>query len=76
MHTYSDEQKLFIENNAKGMSNKELTEKFNTYFNLNLEVSQIKSFKGNNKISSGLNGRFRKGQTSWNKGKKRLYESQ
>jgi hypothetical protein len=51
------------------VSNAALREKFNKTFNLNLTVKQIKGFKGNNKISSGLTGRFKKGQVSWNKGK-------
>ena len=39
---------------------------------MNLGVNQIKAFKKNNKLNSGLTGRFKKGQTAWNKGIKGL----
>ena len=70
MHKFTDEQKQFIKTNASGIGNAELRELFNQSFNLNLTVKQIKGFKHNNKITSGLTGRFEKGQISWNKGKK------
>ena len=33
-------------------------------------MNNIKNFRSNNKLKSGLTGRFVKGQISWNKGKK------
>lgn len=69
-HKYTPEQRMFIENNIKGLGNKELTEMFNRQFNLSLAISQIKTYKGNHGLSSGLTGQFKKGQEPWNKGKK------
>ncbi|MFF1538346.1 HNH endonuclease signature motif containing protein [[Kitasatospora] papulosa] len=50
----------------------DLTRMFNEHFQLDLTLAQIKAFKKNNKISSGLNGRFEKGHVPFNKGKKGL----
>lgn len=72
-HQYTDEQKEFIKNSIKGIGNKELTEMFNNKFGLNLKVSQIKSYKGNHDLSSGLDGRFKPGSIPPNKGTKGLY---
>jgi hypothetical protein len=69
-HKYSEEEIEYLTNNAAGINNTELTRMFNEHFNLNLTVSQIKGFKGNRKINSGLNGRFKKGNVPYNKGKK------
>lgn len=72
-HKYIKKQIEFIIKNVKGRSNKELTEMFNDKFGLSLKVSQIKSFKKNRKLDSGLNGQFKKGQEPWNKGIKGVY---
>lgn len=70
MHHYTPEQIKFIKANVKGRTNQELTEIFNTHFELQLGMNQIKAFKHNRKLSSGLNGRFRPGHTPANKGRK------
>lgn len=72
MHKYTEEQKAFIKENVKGIGNVELTKMFNDRFNLNLTMSQIRGFKKNYKLNSGLDGRFVKGGVSFNKGKKGL----
>ena len=64
---YTDEMKQFILDNYKGRYNQEL---FNQKFNTNITSRTIKSYKANNKLNSGLTGKFRKGQTPHNKGKK------
>jgi hypothetical protein len=69
-HKFTPEQTKFIAENVKGRGNKELTELFNVHFGLNLSVSQIKAFKKNRKLSSGLDGQFKKGHVPFNKGKK------
>lgn len=69
-HKYTREETEFIINNQKGIGNSELTQMFNTYFNLNLKVSQVMAFKKNHKLSSGLDGYFVKGYIPFNKGKK------
>ncbi len=69
MHRYTREQKEFIKENAVGLGTLPLTVLINTKFGINLEPSQIRSFKKNNKISSGLNGQYKKGHTPYTKGK-------
>ena len=69
-HRYTSEQVEFITAHVNDRSNTELTELFNKYFGLNLEVNQIKAFKANRKLSSGLTGQFHKGHVPFNKGKK------
>lgn len=71
-HRYSAEEKEFIKNNVKGRSNDELLKMFNDRFGLNLKKSQIAAFKKNNRLSSGLDGRFKPGHVPFNKGKKGL----
>lgn len=67
---YTDEMKQFILDNYKGRYNQELADLFNQKFNTNITSKTIKSYKANNKLNSGLTGKFRKGQTPHNKGKK------
>ncbi|NHL36657.1 HNH endonuclease [Clostridium botulinum] len=72
-YQYTKEQIKFITKNVKGRSNRELTEMFNNNFGLDLKISQIKSFKKNHKLDSGLNGRFKPGHIPFNKGIKGVY---
>lgn len=65
---FTKEQKVFIEQNVKGLPNKDLAELVNEKFGLSITTKQITSYKNNNKLTSGLNGRFTKGQGAWNKG--------
>ena len=67
---YTDEMKQFILDNYKGRYDQELADLFNQKFNTNITSRTIKSYKANNKLNSGLTGKFRKGQTPHNKGKK------
>ena len=67
---YTDEMKQFILDNYKGRYNQELADLFNQKFNTNITSRTIKSYKANNKLNSGITGKFRKGQTPHNKGKK------
>lgn len=66
----NQEQEKFILKNYKGTGNLELTNMFNLEFDENISVRQMKSYKGRNKLDSGLTGRFEKGQKSFNKGLK------
>ncbi|MDK2961855.1 MAG: hypothetical protein PWQ06_90 [Anaerophaga sp.] len=70
MYRYSAEQKNFIREFAYGHSHKEITAAVNEKFKSDLTVSQITSFLKNNKIKTGRNGRFQKGNIPFNKGKK------
>ena len=69
-HKYTEEQKQFIRENVKGTGNNELTQAFNEKFGIELKITQIKCFKKNNKLTSGLDGQFKKGCISFNKGMK------
>lgn len=70
MHRYTKEQTDFIKINVKNRGNKELTNMFNAHFGLNLKKSQIRAFKKNHKLSSGLDGKFKPGHVPANKGRK------
>ncbi|MFB7301696.1 HNH endonuclease signature motif containing protein [Heyndrickxia sporothermodurans] len=71
-HRYTLEQVKFIYEHVKGRSNKELLKMFNDYFKTDLTLTQIRAFKKNRKLGSGLTGHFEKGHTPFNKGKKGL----
>lgn len=70
MHTYTREQKRFLEKSTWGLTTAELTEKFNKHFGLSLEINQIRAFKKNHKLKSGILGTFKPGNIPFNKGKK------
>lgn len=70
---FSEEEENFIKENVKGRYNKELTEMLNRKFKTNYTVEQVSALKNRRKWTSGLTGRFKKGQKPWNKGKKGLY---
>ncbi|MGF3075712.1 hypothetical protein [Facklamia sp. P12955] len=67
---FYDDHKKWLKDNVKGVGNKELTEMFNSHFNMNLSVNQIRNEKKRLKIRSGLAGHFVKGHVPANKGKK------
>ena len=61
-HKYTLEEEKFLIKNVKGISLKQLVEKFNAYFNLNLSENAIKHKKTQLKLSNGINeGRYKKG---------------
>lgn len=70
MHRYSEEQKKFIIDNYYGKYSKELADMFNKQFNTNITAKEIKSYRENHKLNSGLSGQFKKGHVTHNKGKK------
>ncbi|ACT00267.1 HNH endonuclease signature motif containing protein [Paenibacillus sp. JDR-2] len=55
---FTPEQKEYIRSNYEGKSNTELTASFNEFFGLDMDVIKIKTFKKNNRLNSGLTGRF------------------
>lgn len=61
---YTLEQREFIKNNLSGKTVSELTEIFNDKFGTDFKVNQIKHYKKNNKLKSGVDCRFKKGQTN------------
>lgn len=66
----TEEQSEFIKNNVKGLGNAELANLFNEKFGTDVTMTQIRSFKNNRNLKSGLDGRFKKGNIPFNKGKK------
>lgn len=70
-HKYSKEEHQFLIDNVKGITLRELTERFNRKFNLNVSENAIANQKNKLGISSGIvGGQFQKGQVPYNKGKK------
>lgn len=72
---FNTEQEEFIKSNSKGMGNAELTDMLNKEFGTSFTAKQIKTYKANHGISSGLTGRFKKGNVPANKGKKMSKET-
>ncbi|HFI0135047.1 TPA: HNH endonuclease signature motif containing protein [Streptococcus suis] len=67
---YTSEMKQFILENNNGRTAKELAALLNEKFGTSITNVQIRSFRQNNNLVSGLTGRFEKGQVPHNKGKK------
>lgn len=67
---YTDEQIAWIKEAYKRLTIRELTAELNAKFGLNEDVTQVRAFVKNHKITSGRNGRFARGNKAWNKGKK------
>jgi hypothetical protein len=51
----------------------DLTELFNSTFGTDVSVSQIRAYKRNHRLSSGLTGRYQPGSTPYTKGKKKYW---
>lgn len=69
---YTKEQKEFIAEIVKGRTTEEITRMVNNKFNLNLSNKQIRSYKKNHGLKSGVDCTFKKGHVPFNKGKKGL----
>lgn len=69
-HNYSEENVKFLVENVKGISHKELTKRFNDRFNTNLSESALANMKRKLNLTNDIDTKFKKGQTSWNKGRK------
>lgn len=68
-HRYTEEQQVFIKEHVQGRTTEELTDLVNERFGINLSTGQIRAYKKNNKLLSGVDAKFKKGRTSHNKGK-------
>ena len=64
------EQHDYLVSIQKNKTSRDVANKMNQKFGLSLTEKQIKSYRGNNNLNSGLTGRFEKGQIPHNKGKK------
>lgn len=70
IHKWKQEELQFLVDNVKGITNKELTEKFNKKFKQNVTEDAVMNQRHKLKIRSGYNsGCFSKGRTPYNKGK-------
>lgn len=67
-NTYTEEQTEFLTTHASGISRRELTDLFNARFGTNKTVLAIKTWCNNRGLSSGNDGRFTEGHTSWQTG--------
>lgn len=67
---YTKEQAQFLSENYSGRSLAELTDLYNHRFGDDKTQQQIRSFVHNRGITSGHTGRFEKGCTPWNQGKR------
>ena len=67
-NSYTEEQGLFLKNNSYGTTRKKLCEEFNKTFGTNKSINTIKSWCSKHNISSGNDGRFKKGNRSWQTG--------
>lgn len=70
MIKYTQEQRQFLIDNNYLTPAKELADMFNKKFNTNITKKNIKYFRHNNHLSSGLTGYFEKGHKPHNKDKK------
>lgn len=66
---FNEEQERFIRDNLVGVGNADLANMINKLYCLEITRNQIKSYKKNHKLSSGLTGRFEQGHVPANKGK-------
>lgn len=65
---YTEEMHLFIKNNYLGVKNKDLAQRFNEKFGTNISASGISSYKKRYGYLSGIDGKFKKGHKTHNKG--------
>ena len=79
MRRYNESERQFLCEIIPGRSYAEIAEMFNAWLvetgsvNTSITASQVNSFCGNNKISTGRTGQFVKGQLAHNKGKKKWW---
>lgn len=69
---FPQEMMEYVKENARGVGNQEMADRCNELFGTSVTAVQMRNFKRNHKISSGLTGRFEKGHIPATKGKKML----
>lgn len=67
---FPQEMMEYVKENARGIGNQEMADRCNELFGTSVTAVQMRNFKRNHKISSGLTGRFEKGHVPATKGKK------
>ena len=68
-HVWTKEEERFVRDNIKGKSRIEMTDMFNNYFGTDVTVGKMEGFCSRKKITNGRDCRFKKGHSTWNKGK-------
>lgn len=66
----NDEEKEYLKMIYKGRKCEEIAQMINEKFGANHNAKEIESFKGRNRLRSDVDCTFKKGQVSYNKGKK------
>ena len=61
----------FFEANNPGRTSQEMADLINATFGTNYTRTQVKCYRTNHRLNSGLTGRFEKGHEPYNKGQKR-----
>ncbi len=69
-HRYTKEEQAFMSEFVPGHSHKEIQDEFTKRFRWEIAISQVKSYIRNHHLTTGRTGRFEKGITAHNKGKK------
>lgn len=69
-HKYTDEEKAFLKEYVPGHSHAEIAKAFTEKFGWEMTPAKVKSYIGNNHLNTGRTGRFQKGCSAHNKGKK------
>lgn len=69
---FKPEYEQFLIDNVKGTPFKDLTDLINSKFNTNFTTEQVRAYCGRNHIGNGINCKFQKGDTPFNKGKKQV----
>lgn len=66
----TDEQHDYLVKIQVGKTTREVAQQMNDRYGLSLTPQQIKSYRGNHHLNSGLTGHFQKGHVPFNKGRK------
>jgi hypothetical protein len=69
LRLYTDEQIQFLKDGYRQYTIQDLTYRYNSHFSENKTRNQIYAAVKNRKFQSGRTGRFKKGETPWNKNK-------
>ena len=67
---YTEEQSIFLQNNAFGLTRPELTDRFNAKFGTNKGIGAIKGWCNRRQFVSGFDGQFNESSPCWQKGLK------
>lgn len=67
---FTEEMQAFISEHLEGRSTQDLTDLINEMYGTDFSVSQLRSYKKNHKLPSGIDAKFKPGNTPPNKGLK------